>query len=92
MTIKIFQGRDGQFTLYEDDGISLDYLKGKATWTKFEWDDEARSLTIEPDDNQGIKAKVTQRYEREFVIELIPEGLSRKVRYQGKKVVITFNN
>lgn len=90
MTIKIYQRRGGEFTLYEDDGISLDYLKGKATWTKFKWDDEARRLTIEPDYHQGMQAEVTQRYEREFVVELIPEGLTRKVRYQGKRVVIAF--
>lgn len=34
LTIKIFAGNDGTFTLYEDDGESLNYLKGGFVTTK----------------------------------------------------------
>ena len=33
-TLRIYRGADGDFTLYEDDGISQDYLRGKGTWTR----------------------------------------------------------
>ena len=50
--LKIFSGADGEFTLYDDDGESLDYLRGsdsKTVWIHFKWNDSARTLTIEPD-------------------------------------------
>jgi alpha-glucosidase (family GH31 glycosyl hydrolase) len=28
-TLKVYTGTDGSFTLYDDDGISQDYLDGK---------------------------------------------------------------
>ena len=30
MTLKIYRGANGKYTLYDDDGISLDYLKGSS--------------------------------------------------------------
>jgi alpha-glucosidase/alpha-D-xyloside xylohydrolase len=30
-TLEVFRGADGSFTLYEDDGVSLDYLKDRGT-------------------------------------------------------------
>ena len=48
-TVRIYRGRDGEFRLYDDDGASLDYQRGRFAWTKFQWNDESRRLTIEPD-------------------------------------------
>src|SRR5690606_7912992 len=45
-TIKIFSGADGNFTLYDDDGTTLDYLNGEQSFTSFRWDDAAKKLTI----------------------------------------------
>ena len=53
-TLKLYRGADGQFTLYDDDGISLDYLKNRAVWIRFTWNDSARRLTIEPGAPAGI--------------------------------------
>ena len=33
-TLKVYRGADGQFTLYDDDGISQEYLKGRGSWTR----------------------------------------------------------
>ena len=51
-TLRVYPGADGAFTLYDDDGQSLDYLHDAdptAVWIRFRWDDAARRLTIEPD-------------------------------------------
>src|SRR5665647_513330 len=45
-TIKVYTGADGQFTLYEDDGISLEYLKGIGRCTSFQWNEKKRTLII----------------------------------------------
>jgi len=51
-TLKVYPGADGAFTLYDDDGRSLDYLHGAdptAVWIRFRWNDKTRRLAIEPD-------------------------------------------
>jgi len=81
-TLKIYQGADGQFTLYDDDGVSLDYLKGDSVQTLIKWDDAAKRLTIEP------QAKGSPK--RTFKIELIPDGVTKEIRYIGQRVELEF--
>jgi alpha-glucosidase/alpha-D-xyloside xylohydrolase len=84
-TIRIYPGRDGVFRLYEDDGQSLDYTKGKFTWTKLVWDDRAQRLTIAPDGESGFPTGP-----RSFVITLANGAKSQTVRYEGKRVEVSF--
>jgi len=42
--IKVYPGADGEFALYDDDGVSYDYEKGKGTIVKLKWDDAAGKL------------------------------------------------
>lgn len=86
-TIKVFTGTDGQFTLYEDDGISLGYLKGNSRGTGFRWNEKKHTLTIEPEVHTG---SVDKALKREYIVELIPEGKTRRVIFKEKKVNISF--
>ncbi len=83
-TLKIFTGADGQFTLYEDDGISLDYLRGHYTKTKITWNDHRRQLTLEP-----IHSQETGPHP--FRIELLPTGITREILYTGKFLNVSLN-
>ncbi len=87
--LRIYAGADGRFTLYEDDGSSLDYLQGRATWTRVTWDDAGRSLTIEPGTPPGIKSAVSP-VQRTFRVELLPAGTTKNVIYSGKPMIVTF--
>jgi alpha-glucosidase/alpha-D-xyloside xylohydrolase len=87
-TLKVFAGANGAFTLYEDDGISLDYLENRGTWTRLTWDDAARTLTLEPAPPAGTTNMGSE--ERSFVVELVPSGQTRTVSYSGSRVVVTF--
>ena len=82
-TLKIYPGANGSFILYEDDGISLDYLKGKATLTRFTWDDKRKKLQITPANSGSIK-------NRKFRVELVPGNAVKTVLYTGKPVDIAF--
>lgn len=86
-TLRIYRGADGQFTLYEDDGISQEYLKGRGTWTRLGWNDRARELTIEPGAPEGATNLPTQRV---FKVLLLPEGTTGSVSYAGTPVKATF--
>jgi alpha-glucosidase (family GH31 glycosyl hydrolase) len=86
-TVKVFAGADGEFTLYDDDGISLDNLKGQGHWTRFTWNDRAKRLTIEPGAPTGA---ANAGGARTFTVQLMPEGTTREVSYAGKRVQISF--
>jgi alpha-D-xyloside xylohydrolase len=46
ITLWIYAGADGAFTLYEDDGLSYGYEKGASARIALRWNDSTRTLTI----------------------------------------------
>jgi alpha-glucosidase/alpha-D-xyloside xylohydrolase len=80
-TLKIYRGANGNYTLYDDDGISLDYLQGDSVQTLIKWDDATKRLTIEPQAKGGPK--------RAFKIELIPDGTAKEIRYAGQRLEVS---
>ena len=86
-TLRMYRGADGQYTLYEDDGISQDYLAGKGTWTRMTWSERTARLTIEP----GPPSNTTNLpVRRTFSVEVVPDGTTRTVQYQGRRVDVRF--
>jgi alpha-D-xyloside xylohydrolase len=43
--IRVYPGKDAQFVLYDDDGVSNDYEKGRGQVTRLEWHDATGQLT-----------------------------------------------
>jgi alpha-D-xyloside xylohydrolase len=43
--IKVYPGRDADFELYDDDGVSYDYQRGGGRSTHLHWDDTTHRLT-----------------------------------------------
>lgn len=86
-TLKIFTGANGSYTLYEDDGISQEYLKGKAIWTHIAWNDKLKQLTLEPRAPKGVTNQVNKRM---FRVEIIPAGTTKEVSYSGKLLKVLF--
>ena len=46
LTVSVYAGADGSFTLYEDNGVTYDYEKGNYATIPFVYDDARRTLTI----------------------------------------------
>jgi alpha-D-xyloside xylohydrolase len=46
ITLYVYAGADGQFTLYEDQGTTFDYEKGAFSQIPIHWDDKTNTLTI----------------------------------------------
>jgi alpha-glucosidase/alpha-D-xyloside xylohydrolase len=84
-TLRVYRGAEGQFTLYEDDGISQDYLKGRGSWIRISWNDSRRELTLEPGAPRGTTNVVR---ERRFKVVVLPDGVEREVAYSGRRVGI----
>jgi alpha-glucosidase len=45
LEVQVYPGKDADFTLVEDDGLTKAYLDGQVRRTKFHWDDAARRLS-----------------------------------------------
>lgn len=86
-TLKIYSGANGEFTLYEDDGISQEYLKGKGTWTKIVWNDKARTVTLE---SAAPKGSVNIPRKGSFKVQLLPEKITKEVKYSDKRISVKF--
>ena len=81
-TLKIYRGANGNYTLYDDDGTSLDYIQGDSVQTRFKWDDAAKTLSLEPASKQTAT--------RAFQVELIPDGGTKKIQYTGQRLELKF--
>jgi alpha-D-xyloside xylohydrolase len=88
----IYAGADGQFTLYEDDGVTYGYEKGAFARIPIRWNEAARTLTIAK--REGSFAGMQK--ERTFDVVLVSKaklvGFSfapkadKSVRYDGAPV------
>ena len=95
-TFRIYGGADGDFTFYQDDGISQGYLRGKSTLIRLRWNDKTRVLTLEPGGAHGAGAPGSSGGAREpgvhagatvvaqpFRVELLPDGKVKNILYTG---------
>ncbi len=94
LEIRIYRGANGTFTLYEDEGNTYDYEKGRHSEIPFQWDDKADRLTIgvRTGNFKGMLAH------RTFHIVLVSpnngDGVAigrpnQTVEYTGSRVVIS---
>lgn len=83
LTVCVYPGADGNFTLYEDEFDNYNYEKGAYTEIPMTWDDSKRTLTIgsRKGGYTGMLAK------RQFVVKTA-DGKERTVTYTGKKVQV----
>jgi alpha-glucosidase (family GH31 glycosyl hydrolase) len=86
-TLKVFSGENGHFILYDDDGISQDYLIHKGSWIAVTWNEKKRELTIAPGAPKGFKNRISQRI---FKVQLIPGSEVKTVVYKGTSIRIAF--
>ncbi|QJD98858.1 glycoside hydrolase family 31 protein [Massilia forsythiae] len=49
--VEVYPGKDGEFSLYDDDGVSYDYEKGKSTVTRLRWNEGSGKLSASGNDS-----------------------------------------
>jgi alpha-glucosidase (family GH31 glycosyl hydrolase) len=86
--LKVYSGASGEFTMYEDDGNSQNYMQNKGTWTKLSWDDGVKKLTISAAPPAGVANESTAS--RVFEIEMLPAGTVKTVTYNGRRAEVTY--
>ena len=46
LTLNVYTGADGTFSVYEDDGVSRQYLNGRHSRIPLQWNERSRTLTV----------------------------------------------
>ena len=91
----VYAGKDGSYTLYEDEGTNYNYEKGKYATIDFQYDDAQKTLTIGA--RKGSFDGMLQK--RRFNVVLVSgdnqQGISlakapkgKKVKYAGQVVTV----
>jgi alpha-glucosidase (family GH31 glycosyl hydrolase) len=84
LTLVVYPGADGKFTLYDDDGSTFNYRRGEFTKLDLAWNDSRRTLTVKPTRNSRPIAR------REIEVRLAPEKSTRKAAFEGRAFEIKF--
>ena len=95
----VYAGKDGEFTLYEDEGVNYNYEKGQYATIPFVYDDAKATLTI--GERQGefpgmLKERtftvVWVNKDRPLAMGMKVDGDGMQVKYDGSKQVINLVN
>jgi len=86
-TLTIYSGADGDYTLYDDDGISQDYIKQRGEWIHVQWNDKTRKLILQPGPPRGA---VNIARPQKFKVRVLPENMVKEINYTGKPTGISF--
>jgi len=81
LTLNVYTGADGSLSLYEDDGVTRQYLNGKYTRIPLSWNERTKTLTIgarEGTTYAGMAGKRTIR------IRWIRPGSPRALAFDAK--------
>jgi len=97
ITLLIYAGADGAFTLYEDEGLNNEYERGAFSRIRLEWNDSTRTVTI-GERIGSFKGMLKQRvFNIVLVSKVKPVGFSfspttdRMVNYDGKETRVRFD-
>lgn len=96
LEIRVYEGDNGNFILYEDENDNYNYEKGAYSLIPFDWDNRKKTLTI----GNRTGAFTGMMDERSFRIVLVAgkmepgsewsEQSAKVVTYAGKKIVVAF--
>ncbi len=93
LDICVYEGADGEFTLYEDENDNYNYEKGAYSTITFTWDNAKKTLTV-GERKGSFPGMLTNRNfrivlaEKEKAAGLNTEKAGKMIVYTGKKTII----
>jgi alpha-D-xyloside xylohydrolase len=96
LTLRVYAGTDGSFTIYEDEGINYNYERGNFTRIPLRWNDAKRTLTIATREGSFAGMLEKRTFEIIVVTPAHPVAFSfqpvaeKTVRYEGKQIDVAF--
>ena len=83
----IYQGADGEFTLYEDENVNYNYEKGACSMIDFSYDDSTRVLTV-GERKGSFPGMLEERTFNIIPVSKSGKGAPKSVTYVGQPVKI----
>jgi alpha-D-xyloside xylohydrolase len=96
ITLYVYEGADGDFTLYEDDGLTNGYEKGAYSEIPIHWDDAGKRLVLGERRGEFVGMLKKRKFEVVIVGPKKKVGYSfdakaqRSVVYEGRSVTLGF--
>jgi len=95
LEIRVYRGKDANFTLYEDAGDTYDYEKGQFSQIPLSWNDAAKTLTIGARSGTFTGMMASRTFNVVFVGDNHGAGVEvsatpdQVVKYDGSQAVVT---
>ncbi|HLW99452.1 MAG TPA: TIM-barrel domain-containing protein [Candidatus Acidoferrales bacterium] len=84
MTIVIYPGTDGNYSLYEDDGVSFAYRRGEFMKTEMKWNDPDRKLTL----RLATGSHMLPPARRKIEVRVAGETSTKAVEFSGQPITV----
>jgi alpha-D-xyloside xylohydrolase len=97
LTVYVYAGKNGKFTLYEDEGINYNYEKGKYSTIDLIYWDKDKIFTIQTRKGAYNGMPVNRKINIIYVTKQNPAGIDSKpsrfkeINYNGSKVSVRLN-
>jgi alpha-D-xyloside xylohydrolase len=94
LEIRIYEGADAEFVLYEDENDNYNYEKGIYSTIKFSWDDSKKELTIQAREGEfpgmlkNRKFNIIKVAKDSGLGDKVVSGYDKTIDYSGKKNVV----
>jgi alpha-glucosidase (family GH31 glycosyl hydrolase) len=85
LTLVVYPGANGAFTVYEDDGRSFNYRRGEWTGIDARWDDSARRLSL----RLAAGSRMLAPLRREIEVRLAGDRSSHRAVFTGQPLAVT---
>lgn len=98
VTLYVYDGANGDFTLYEDDGTTYNYEKGDFSWIHFKYDNKSKELTISERKGPFKGEQNTRKFNILWISKEQANGIdsqakpSKTLNYNGKPLKIKLLN
>lgn len=86
--LRVYTGADGEFDLYEDDGVTNGYERGEYSIIPIRWDEKSRTLTIGKREGAFVGMLQSRRFNVIFVSRDGEKNGESPVKYVGEAVEI----
>ncbi|MBI3493119.1 MAG: glycoside hydrolase family 31 protein [Acidobacteria bacterium] len=84
LTVQVFPGANGAFTLYEDDGRTFDYRRGDWMGIEFRWNDTTRRLTLQLANGSRMRPPASRR----ITVRAAGMPITRDVVFTGTAIEV----
>ena len=85
--LKIYPGKDAEFTLYLDDNESYDYENGEYSEIVFNYSETSKEFKVKNGNGDFIDFKTSAM---PFVIELVGNDETKKINFKGVETIVKF--